>query len=347
MFLIIIITIIAIYFLTTKTTDTSIAPQSYVKPNNANPMYNDDQGWSDDIPKFVRYNIFYPSTKSVKAYCDTFTVIDFETANAFPDSVCQLGIVVVENNKIVDKRSFYIKPPYRHFKNTPIHGITYNKVKNSPSFEEVWKEISPYIDGKIIAAYNLNFDAGCMEALWKCYNIKSVPYAAFDILETSRTQWSRYSSHKLVDITEKLDIMHNAHDALSDAEAAATIQIMANEKGFATVVKSRDFKNAFFQEFEQQHIDDSEALNRAKQIISSNKVTVLDNYKSALDYLNIIIQRNQNSKLVALAYRLYAEVYEICGYKKEAYDCYSNALTFNDKVGVKNKIKKLEKELHS
>ena len=46
-----------------------------------------------------------------------FVVIDFETANTCPDSICQMGIVTVEDNLIVGRKNFLIRPP---MKNLPL-----------------------------------------------------------------------------------------------------------------------------------------------------------------------------------------------------------------------------------
>jgi DNA polymerase-3 subunit epsilon len=42
-----------------------------------------------------------------------FLALDFETANYYRDSACALGLVRVENNEIVDRASFLIRPPYK------------------------------------------------------------------------------------------------------------------------------------------------------------------------------------------------------------------------------------------
>lgn len=39
-----------------------------------------------------------------------FVAIDFETATSNYTSVCSLGICVVENNKITDRKEILIKP---------------------------------------------------------------------------------------------------------------------------------------------------------------------------------------------------------------------------------------------
>ncbi len=79
-----------------------------------------------------------------------FVAIDFETATSERSSVCEIGLSFVENGKIIDTRSWFVKPEdnlYDEF-NILIHGITPEDTKNSPEFFVVWKEILPLIHGK-------------------------------------------------------------------------------------------------------------------------------------------------------------------------------------------------------
>ena len=86
-----------------------------------------------------------------------FVAIDFETANSHRDSVCSLGITVVKDNKIVEKRYWLIKPyPFRFDPiNISIHGIREADVINEKEFDEVWPEIKPYLENKLVIAHNV------------------------------------------------------------------------------------------------------------------------------------------------------------------------------------------------
>lgn len=46
-----------------------------------------------------------------------FAVIDFETANGYRETVCSVGVVIVENCKIVDKFYSLINPQTKYLKN--------------------------------------------------------------------------------------------------------------------------------------------------------------------------------------------------------------------------------------
>ena len=58
-----------------------------------------------------------------------------------------------------------------------IHGITPEDTKNSPSFPEVWKEVQPYLQNKIVVAHNTSFD---MYALRDAFDKYDLEYPTFD-----------------------------------------------------------------------------------------------------------------------------------------------------------------------
>ena len=79
-----------------------------------------------------------------------FVVIDFETANEFADSVCQIGLAVVENNSVTAATDFMIRPPYENFIYTNIHGITFNDVRNAATFDALWRQIENFIAVRLL-----------------------------------------------------------------------------------------------------------------------------------------------------------------------------------------------------
>ncbi|NOT79312.1 MAG: 3'-5' exonuclease [Bacteriovoracaceae bacterium] len=161
-----------------------------------------------------------------------FLAIDFETANYSRESACSIGIVRVENNKIVHKAVHLIKPPSREFIFTYIHGISWSDVKNAPTFKEVWKDIAPYFEGiDFLAAHNAKFDASVLKSCCSVYGITPPSVAIVCSMEIARKTWNLYPT-KLSDVCSHLKIKLNHHEALSDAHACA--QIVIASKALAT-----------------------------------------------------------------------------------------------------------------
>src|ERR1039457_786847 len=108
----------------------------------------------------------------------TFTAIDFETAHPDRWSICQVGLVRIENGVIKNKISLLIQPPRNFYWNMfiDIHGITPAKTRNAPTFDRVWHELKPFIQDEIVVAHNIGFDAGCLAQTLEYYDLAQPTY---------------------------------------------------------------------------------------------------------------------------------------------------------------------------
>ena len=161
-----------------------------------------------------------------------FVAIDFETANPKRDSACQLGLVVVEGGKIIERRNWLIRPPnmYFHPFNIRIHGITPDHVKDEPRFDALFKQLKPYLEGNIIVCHNASFDISVLRHSMDKYKI---PYPSFEYACTkiiAEKTWPFLNSYRLNNIAEYLGVKFTHHDALEDAYACAEIAIQACEE---------------------------------------------------------------------------------------------------------------------
>lgn len=146
-----------------------------------------------------------------------FTAIDFETANPSPTSICQIGLVRVEQGEVVHTINQLIQPPdnlYNYY-NTRIHGIKAHQTVNAPFFHEVWQEIEPFIVNQHVVAHNVQFDSTCLRK-------------TMDLYELPRAYYTKHCTVKiykrgLAYLCEQYEIELKHHDALSDAMACATL----------------------------------------------------------------------------------------------------------------------------
>ena len=78
-----------------------------------------------------------------------WVAIDFETANELRSSPCALGLAVVDDGRVIEERSWLIKPPEVRFswRNTRVHGISAEDVEDAPEFCEIHDELMGYLDG--------------------------------------------------------------------------------------------------------------------------------------------------------------------------------------------------------
>lgn len=154
-----------------------------------------------------------------------FVAIDFETATSKYTSVCSLGICVVENGEITERKEIFIKPVPFEFNeyNIKIHGITPDAVRNKPTFDQYWDELKPYLENKIVVAHNAMFDVGVLCAVLDSFGID---YPTFDYLCTvklSQMAYPELPKHKLNCLCDALGITFSHHHAYDDAYACACV----------------------------------------------------------------------------------------------------------------------------
>lgn len=177
--------------------------------------------WQERIDVMINKSI--PLDINHALHQQNFTAIDFETANGQRNSACQLGIAVISAGKVAMTKSWLIKPPTDYFTFSYLHGITYESVRNEPTFGELWPEIQPHIESKIVAAHNAGFDTGVLMATLKTYQLPVPNFYVIDSLQVARRTWPELKNHKLSTMADylKVDLQH--HDAGSDAVACAEI----------------------------------------------------------------------------------------------------------------------------
>jgi len=157
-----------------------------------------------------------------------FVAIDFETANQYRSSVCSVGLVFVENFKIVDTFYELIRPTPNFYCSwaTKIHGITYNDTINSSEFPDVWAKIRKIIKNFPLVAHNSAFDESCLRAVLDSYGIEHHHNTFYCTCRESRRLFPDLPNHQLHTVSEFLGFhLEDHHNALADAQACAHIAI--------------------------------------------------------------------------------------------------------------------------
>jgi DNA polymerase-3 subunit epsilon len=162
---------------------------------------------------------------------NSFIAIDYETANSSYESVCAVGITLVEDKKITSNFYTLIKPEeeFSFFDpfNTSIHGITEKDVNNAPSFGEIWPQIEEiYAPGRIpFACHYAGFDIRVTEAMLYSIGNDFSEINFYDTCTISKKIWPELLNFKLNTISSFLGIELDHHNAASDAQACAQIAI--------------------------------------------------------------------------------------------------------------------------
>jgi len=157
-----------------------------------------------------------------------FIAIDFETANYKRQSVCSVGLAIVENLKIIKTINRLIKPipNYYEWINISIHGIKPEMTENEKDFEELWPEIKPYLEGNHIIAHNASFDFSALRYVLDSYKIEYPKLKYYCSMQISRKVFPGLLNYQLPTVCDHLQIGNlNHHEATSDAVACANIMI--------------------------------------------------------------------------------------------------------------------------
>lgn len=150
---------------------------------------------------------------------ESFTAIDFETAQWNPASICQIGLVRVENGEVVATVDQLIQPPNNtyFYKNIEVHKIRPEDTENAPTFDRVWHNIKHFIEDQVVVAHSIGFDANCLRSTLAYYDEVQPDFEERCTLKIYR--------RGLAYCSKKYKIPLNHHDALSDANACAQLYL--------------------------------------------------------------------------------------------------------------------------
>lgn len=156
-----------------------------------------------------------------------FVAIDVETANQLLGSVCQIGLALFEDDKVIETYSTLINPQdvFDPF-NVSIHGITEEDVRNAATFSESWPSALEFIGQHPVASYG-HFDRS---AIAQACEIAGHPVPSntwINLHPVARRAWPEFAAKngvRLARICKHLNIsLEQHHDALVDAIAAGRV----------------------------------------------------------------------------------------------------------------------------
>lgn len=151
-----------------------------------------------------------------------FIAIDFETANHNYDSACSIGIAAVRDFEIVD--TFYsLINPCTEFdsNNIQIHGITPERVQDSPTPDDLWDDIFHFFGPYAVLAHNAYFD---MSVLKRSFSLEYIDFKYIDTVSICKEFVP--GKKNLENCAKFFDIdLGQHHNALDDAITCAKLAI--------------------------------------------------------------------------------------------------------------------------
>ena len=179
----------------------------------------------------MRKEKFFMNTLSFPAIPETVVALDFETSDMRADSACALGMVRIEGGTVPNTLCELIRPPRPRVMFTEIHGITWEMVKNRPTFAELCPDFAAFLRGAdYLVAHNAGFDRRILRGCCFAAGIEAPAQPFLCTLVGSRRGF-RLRHNRLNDVCEYLGIPLEHHKADSDALACAGIYLHLRRAG--------------------------------------------------------------------------------------------------------------------
>ncbi|MGZ3787640.1 MAG: 3'-5' exonuclease [Bacteriovorax sp.] len=157
----------------------------------------------------------------------SFCVFDLETTggNHLSDKIIEIGLVKVEKLKIVDQKSFLIKPEMQ----IPdfiqkLTSIKESDVFDAPTIEEVIDEILAFMGDSILVAHNTSFDVPFFNSVLRRLGREELKNKAICTNLMTKYMIPNLLSSNLNYMSKIFNLKHQkAHRALDDALASAEL----------------------------------------------------------------------------------------------------------------------------
>jgi len=162
-----------------------------------------------------------------------YAVVDIETTGGTKGNhrITEIGAVKVVAGEVVDRWQSLVNPQ-RHISSfiTNLTGITNEMVQDAPLFSDIAESLRVFLEGSIFVAHNVNFDYGFIkEEFARLEQSFSMPKLC--TVKEMKRHYPGYESYGLGKICKEFDIsLESHHRAMCDAEAAAQLLILINEK---------------------------------------------------------------------------------------------------------------------
>lgn len=160
----------------------------------------------------------------------SFVAVDFEHLTPNHETVCAVGLVVVEDGFVAGKFFSLIKPysDAREHLNTHIHGITEDMCENAPSFDKVLPIIQTFVGNKKMVAHHASTEINVFKKACARAGLVS-PYDESRFIDTYAV-----TNKSLEDCCKEFGItLTNHHDPLDDALACARLYLRLQDEGIA------------------------------------------------------------------------------------------------------------------
>ncbi|CAM2782575.1 bifunctional DnaQ family exonuclease/ATP-dependent helicase [Streptococcus mutans] len=176
----------------------------------------------------IWYNFNVMTEKKTRKYA----VVDLEATGASHSaSIIQVGIVIIENEQIIQTYTTDVNP-HKPLSKAIIRltGITDAQLQQAPDFSEVAADIYHLIDDCVFVAHNVKFDANLLAEHLFLEGFELLT-PRVDTVELAQVFYPTFEKYSLGNLTELLKIdLSDAHTAIADAKATAELFLKLKQK---------------------------------------------------------------------------------------------------------------------
>lgn len=156
-----------------------------------------------------------------------FAVIDVENANNSRKSVCQVGVVIVEGDQVVEQKSWFVKPPEKKVGGYQLKMIPWlrdHDFSDDPTLAEVWPSIWEMISDDIVVGHGIKHDIDSLRHSLAVYGVTMPTVRYIDSHPfAEKHAYKCLKKTGIASLAEFMEVEHDAHDALSDALVTAEV----------------------------------------------------------------------------------------------------------------------------
>ena len=156
---------------------------------------------------------------------DSYVCIDLETTGLNPktDKIIEIGIVKVENNKVVREWETLVNP-YRKLEEriTRLTGIRDEQLSSAPGIEETLSRLLEIAGESVLLGHSVLFDYSFIKKAAVNQRM-SFERNGIDTLKIARKYLADLESRSLPCLCRHYGISHTAHRALRDAKATVEL----------------------------------------------------------------------------------------------------------------------------
>jgi len=166
----------------------------------------------------------------------TYVIVDVETTGGRPGlhRLTEIGAVKMQGGEIIDEWQSLINPQRSIPPNiTRITGIDESMIAGAPLFADIADSFAAFMGDAVFAAHNVNFDYGFISTEYQMIDRK-FRHPKICTCSSMRKLYPGYRSYSLKNLCQAFEIdLKSHHRALCDAQAAAALLKMVNEKRIA------------------------------------------------------------------------------------------------------------------